>query len=695
MLINNLRTRLVKEIHVLLSSLEQEGTISWAEIQKVNFENISLGQPKNKAFGDLTINAAMVLAPVFKKNPMHIAEILKERILEKWEEPVDISIAAPGFINFFIDPKFLTGQLSGILKKMEAYGLNTGGNGVKIQLEYVSANPTGNLHIGHGRWAALGDSLSNIYAANGFDVWREYYVNDYGSQIKKFAICMASLYLRYFNKIMPYPEDGYPEEIIKTVVEEIFLRDGKKYFKGSQTEIINDSEIINGAGPGKSGTADDAAVMDLSNGPEENPDGKSADEAYGINIDLLGKEGVRIMLLRIEKTLASMGVCFDEWFCESSLYEGANFENSLDLLKKKEIVYEKENALWFKAEQFGDEKDRVIIRTGGEPTYFASDIMYLINKAARGFTRLIYILGADHHGYIKRLHAIGKATGFGDKNIEVVIGQLVRLVKKGETVRMSKRKGKVYNLDDLVGEVGSDAVRFFFSANSFDTPMDFDLDLAKQKSNKNPVYYVQYAHARIASVIEKAIRLQIRGELKADKKEIDLEIFDLIADLQLSNGVADSAKGVAATCDKEVTADGGKARTKAIVPDSEKAGTKITAAEGSEFSMTKDNYEAIFNKLVSQLDFSTLVLKNFDEIELAKILLFYPDIVYDACKNNAPYFINQYLYRLASQFHYFYNHHRIIDGGRLNVNRLKLVMAVKVVLTNALNLLKITAPVKM
>ena len=552
MLINNLRIRLVKDIQALLSSLEQEGIISRSEIERINFENISLGQPKNKSFGDLTINAAMVLAPVFKKNPMHIAEIIKERILEKWEESADISIAAPGFINFFIDPKFLAGQLAGISKKMEAYGLNTSGNGVKIQLEYVSANPTGNLHIGHGRWAALGDSLSNIYAANGFDVWREYYVNDYGSQIKKFALCMASLYLKYFKKIMPYPEDGYPEEIIKTVVEEIISRDGKKYFKGSQTETINDSEIINGAGPGKSGTTDDTDVMDLSNIPEKNPDGKTVDEAYGINIDLLGKEGIRIMLLRIEKTLASMGVCFDEWFCESSLYEGANFENSLDLLKKKGIVYEKENALWFKAQEFGDEKDRVIIRTGGEPTYFASDIMYLINKASRGFTRLIYILGADHHGYIKRLHAIGKATGFDDKNIEVVIGQLVRLVKKGEAVRMSKRKGKVYNLDDLIGEVGSDAVRFFFSANSFDTPMDFDLDLAKQKSNKNPVYYVQYAHARIASVIEKAIRLHIKGELKADKKEIDLEIFDSIADLQFSIGA------------------------------------------GGEFSLTKDNYEIIF-----------------------------------------------------------------------------------------------------
>ena len=685
MLVNNLRIRLVKDIHALLSSLEQENLISRAEIGKINFDNISLGQPKNKAFGDLTINAAMVLAPVFKKSPMHIAEILKERILEKWEEPANISIAAPGFINFFIDHKFLASRLAVISKDMGAYGLNTSGNGVKIQLEYVSANPTGNLHIGHGRWAALGDSLSSIYAANGFDVWREYYVNDFGSQIKKFAVCIASLYLKHFKKIIPYPDDGYPEEIIKTVVDEIISRDSEKYFSGGE------------------------------------------EESYGVNINLLGKEGVRIMLLRIKKTLASMGVSFDEWFCESSLYEGANFENSLNLLKGKGIVYEKEGALWFKAEQFGDEKHRVIIRTGGEPTYFASDIMYLINKAARGFTRLIYILGADHHGYIKRLHAIGKATGFDDKNIEVVIGQLVRLVKKGEAVRMSKRKGKVYNLDELVGEVGSDAVRFFFSANSFDTPMDFDLDLAKQKSNKNPVYYVQYAHARIASVIEKAIRLHMKGELKADKKEIDIKIFDSITGLQFLCDPANSIEGVAANDDKEAVTDVGKANLKEIAAgansfivkrmDSKEDGVNVKDAPAcgkkenenncyvdniseinaaaNEFSMTKDNYEAIFSKIISQLDFSSMVLKNNDEIELAKILLFYPDIVYDACKNNAPYFINQYLYRLASQFHFFYNHHRIIDGSRLNVNRLKLVMAVKVVLTNGLNLLKITAPVKM
>jgi arginyl-tRNA synthetase len=652
MLINTLRVRLVEEIKALLSSLEQENYVSREEIEKVNFENISLGQPKNKSFGDLTINAAMVLAPVFKKNPMHIAGILKERILEKWEESSDISIAAPGFINFFIDAGFLARQLAGIPEKSDAYGFNASGNGVKIQLEFVSANPTGNLHIGHGRWAALGDSLSNIYAANGFDVWREYYVNDYGSQIKKFASCMASLYLRHFKKTVPYPEEGYPEEIIKNVVDEIISRDGKKYFRDSKIESPNGEQ--------------------------------TEDSDYGVDIDLLGKEGVRIMLLRINKTLASMGVYFDEWFCESSLYEGANFENSIELLKEKGIVYEKENALWFKALQFGDDKDRVIIRTGGEPTYFASDIMYLINKAARGFTRLIYILGADHHGYIKRLHAIGKATGFEDKNIEVVIGQLVRLVKKGEAVRMSKRKGKVYSLDDLIGEVGSDAVRFFFSANSFDTPMDFDLDLAKQKSNKNPVYYVQYAHARIASVIEKAIRLYMKGELKADKKEIVLESFDMPEYLQFSPGDTGSNK-------KEVFTNDGKHNGINYSTDN----ISGISSDCAEFSMTRDNYDAIFNKLVSQIDFSTLVLKNIDEIELAKILLFYPDIVYDACKNNAPYFINQYLYRLASQFHYFYNHHRIIDGGRLNANRLKLVMAVKVVLKNALELLKITYPVKM
>jgi len=348
-----------------------------------------------------------------------------------------------------------------------------------------------------------------------------------------------------------------------------------------------------------------------------------------------------------------MGVEFDRWFYESSLYEDSNFNRTVSELKKKGLLYEKDNALWFRAEKFGDEKDRVVIRTGGEPTYFASDIMYMIDKVSRGFEKLIYILGADHHGYIKRLHAIAKAVGFDDRNLNVIIGQLVRLVKKGQAVRMSRRKGRVYSLDDLIKEVGPDAIRYFFSANSFDTPMDFDIGLAKQKSNTNPVYYVQYAHARIANVIEKVAMLDERGELNFDRTELGIPDFKSIITSQGSNGVQAQQKH------------------------------------------HQERFEENLNSLVSALDFGNLRLAGKDEFACAKTLLFYPDIVYDACRNNAPYLVNQYLYRLASQFHYFYKHNRIIDREKLNSSRFKLILLVRIVLSNASKLLKISTPVKM
>ncbi|MBE3089972.1 MAG: arginine--tRNA ligase, partial [Actinobacteria bacterium] len=395
-----------------------------------------------------------------------------------------------------------------------------------------------------------------------------YYVNDFGAQIRNFASCLGCLYSRNIGKDAPYPEDGYPEELVKTVADEIFAAKGEK-------------------------------------------------SPVKVDVTSIGREGIDIMISRIKNTLNSMGVEFDEWFPESTLYENSNFDRTMSDLKQKEIVYEKDGALWFKASQFGDDKDRVVIRSDGEPTYFASDILYLLNKIKRGFSQLIYILGADHHGYIKRLHAIGKAVGFSDDNISVIIGQLVRLVKKGEAVRMSKRKGKVYSLDDLIKEVGRDAVRYFFSMNSFDTPMDFDIDLAKQKSNQNPVYYVQYAHARISSIIEK---------VKSEKF--------------------------------------------------------VNAEIKSDLKISGDNINDI-------------VFKNKEEIELAKTLIFYPDVILDARRNDAPHFVTQYLYRLASQFHYFYNHYRIIDESNLDIDRLRLVLLVKIVLENALKILGVSAPDKM
>ena len=567
LVINSLKQRLIRNLCIVFTSEEFQG-VDKIKLGTINLNNINLQEPKNKNFGDISPNAAMVLAPLMKQNPMAVAKMLVDSIFSKWAEIENINVANPGFINFELTKEFIKNRLTKISLKNEDYGFNSSGHGIKIQVEFVSANPTGKLHIGHGRWAALGDTLSNIYAANGFDVQREYYVNDFGAQIRSFASCIGCLYLRYFEKETPYPEEGYPEDLVKMVAEEIFKTNGDKFLVNSNGEIDVDLEAI-------------------------------------------GKEGVKIMLSHIRSTLASIGVEFDEWFFESTLYDNSNFENVIKELKDKKVVYEKENALWFRSSDFGDDKDRVIIRSGGEPTYFASDILYSINKIKRGFDRLIYILGADHHGYIKRLHAIGNAVGYGEEKINVIIGQLVKLVKKGQSVKMSKRKGKVYSLDDLVAEVGKDVVRYFFSMNSFDTPMDFDLDLAKQKSNQNPVYYVQYAHARISSVIENVV-------VRSDAGNIDNDF-----------GLLDTGK---------------------------------------------------FNSV---------------ELELAKTLIFYPDIIYDSCLNNAPHLLTKYLYRLASQFHYFYNHYRIIDENHLDSNRFLLILLVRIVLRNGLKILNVSSPEKM
>ena len=560
LIINNLRQRLYRYLDKLLGS-------------DFNLENIAIQEPKNKDFGDLSINASMVLAPVLGRDPLSIADKLIEDLISKWNEIDNIKVIKPGFINFNLKKIFIKESLGKIITEGENYGCNKSGKGINVQLEYVSSNPTGHLHLGHGRWAALGDSLSNIYTANGYNAFREYYVNDYGSQVKNFADCIRCLYLKHFKKKVPYPEEGYPENVVGKVAAEIIETSGDKYIVKKNGEI-------------------------------------------DVNLQSLEEEGIRIMVSHIRNTLSSMGVKFDKWFYESSLYRDSNFENVIKGLKNKKIIFESDGALWFRSSFFGDDKDRVVVRSDNNPTYFASDILYVLDKIDRGYDLLIYILGADHHGYVKRLEAIGKAAGLSKDGLKVIIGQLVRLIKGGKILKMSKRKGKVYTLGDLISEVGKDPIRYFFCMNSFDTPMDFDVDLAKQKSNKNPVYYVQYAHARIESIIKKASS----SRTAADK----IRDFDL-----------------------------------------------------------------------SDVDISKLEFQNENESELAKILVLYPDVVYDSCRNNEPYFITQYVYRLASQFHYFYNNYRIIKENELDLDRFILVLLVKVVLKNALYLLGIDAPEKM
>jgi arginyl-tRNA synthetase len=562
--LNELKNRLLKELAQVFSQIQQLDDDAKEKV----LASIKMDEPKNRDFGDIATNAAMVLAPVFKKNPIAIAQDIKD-ILAKWQEVEKIDIVRPGFINIVLKDYAIINKLSEIAQAGKDYGKNDSAQSLKIQIEYVSSNPTGHLHIGHGRWGALGDTLSNLYEQNGYDVCREYYVNDYGTQAENFAACVQCLYLKHFNLDLPYPENGYPPETIQVVSDQIIAETGDRFYD-SAASCLKDEEHFK-------------------------------------------RYAIKIMVGLIQKSLSCMGVEFDVWFFESSLYKNENFEKVLKDLKKKDRVYEKDGALWFRSADFGDDKDRVLIRQDGAPTYFASDIMYIINKVDRGFEKLIYILGADHHGYVKRLEAISRAIGMQEGYLSVLIGQLVRIIEEGELLKMSRRKGKSYDLNELIEEVGKDAIRYFFNMNSLDTHMDFDISLAKEKSNKNPVFYVQYAHARICSIIKK-ITEEVPDQLQTKEACIDVDA--------------------------------------------------VTFADRSER-------------------------------DLAFTLLLYPDVIYDACRANATYFLTQYLNRLATDFHHFYSHNIIIKEGKVHTGRLTLALLAQIVLQNGLSVLGISAPQKM
>lgn len=579
MLLNYLRERFIKDIIILFPEIADQG--------KAGFENIiasvRLEEPKNREFGDLTTNAAMVLASKVRKKPADLAALIRDNILSKYEDIKEINIAGPGFLNIRLKDSFLIEKILEVFERHESYGSNNTALGTKIQIEYVSSNPTGNLHIGHGRWGVMGDILSNIYSLNGFDVCREYYVNDYGTQAKIFAECVRSIYLEMFGIKYPYPEDGYPRETVLKVAETLYDEFSDSFIKDRKTMEFDEAAFSQNA--------------------------------------------IRIMVSMISDTLKSIGVEFDVWFFESSLYGEGSFDATLDFLRERNLIYEKEEALWFKSTDFGDDKDRVIIRKDGNPTYFASDIMYLINKKERKFEYLLYILGADHHGYISRLKAIASSIGMDKDKVSIIIGQLVRIIEGREVQKMSRRKGRGFTLDDLVAEVGRDAVRYFFSMNSFDTHLDFDISLAKKKSNQNPVFYVQYAFARIGSILRKT----------NENRPANLD------------------------------------------PD---------------FIPGMDDYGSqIFKKFLSLIEKNDF--KNSSERNLAWTILLFPDTVRDACRSNAPYFVNQYLYRLAGEFHYFYKHNKIITRDRINIKRLLLALAAKLVLKKGLDILGVSAPERM
>lgn len=432
--------------------------------------------------GDFTTNIAMRLAKSVGRNPREIAQSIVDAAPES--ELVDkIDIAGPGFINFHLSAAAFHAELALILEAPERYGRQERRSDPKVLLEFVSANPTGPLHVGHGRHASYGATLGNLLDAAGFDIDREYYVNDSGRQMDILAVSVILRALEANGETNPFPEGGYKGEYIQEISASI------------------DHADLNGV----------TGTVLFSGLPEDGPEGDkeavisglvaNAEETLGTEMfHKIRRQSLESILDDIKDDLAEFGVTFDKWFSEQSLTDDGLIDDALAVLKERRMLYEKEGATWFRATDFGDEKDRVVVRENGKKTYFASDIAYHYGKRERGYDHLIDILGSDHHGYVARVQAGLEAMGYAGDSLEVELVQFVTLYRGGEKMQMSTRSGEFVTLRQLREEVGNDAARFFYVMRSNDQHLDFDLELAKSRSNDNPVYYIQYAHARVASV---------------------------------------------------------------------------------------------------------------------------------------------------------------------------------------------------
>ena len=537
---------------------------------KENTIELVCDAPKNKEFGDFAINIS-ALARTAKMAPPLIAQAIV-----KYIQPQNFTInIVAGFINFKLEKEFLNNIVVDILNKKQDYLKTNVGNGEKVNIEYVSANPTGPFHIGHGRWAALGSALANIMKYCGYDVFQEFYINDAGNQINKLGKSLEVRVRQLQGENIELEEDMYPGEYL--------IDCAKRYIEQKSTMSYADF-----------------AKADM---------------------------------LRLQKELLEkFGTHFDLFFSELSLYENKEVESCMETLKKSGKIYEKDGATWFRSSDYEDDQDRVLIKTDGKNTYLTADIAYHKNKLDRGFERLINIWGADHHGYIPRMKAAIDALGYDSTKLEVLLGQLVNLIQDGEQQRMGKRK-KMVTLDDLIEEVGVDATRFWMLMRSSDTTIDFDIDLAKSQSDKNPVFYVQYAHARACSILRKAVEKRIdidnKTELEPYFTQNEIDDFYNNADIiTLFNGLSD------------------------------------------------ESYEAT----------KSLILK----LEEGKSLLA------NAVKYRAPYMICKYLTELANSFHHFYNFTRVLsDDKKDSLMKLSLVNCFRIIMATMLGLIGVNAVEKM
>lgn len=479
-----------------MAAIDQELKTALAQAAKEAFEldlspaQVQIEIPKRKDQGDFSSNLAMQLTKQLKNNPRAIAQAL----VDHFQDPVveKLEIAGPGFLNFILKTDRYSQVVNEILTRGEDYG-NGEPNGIRVNLEYVSANPTGSLHLGHARGAAWGDSISRIMKKAGYDVTREYYVNDAGNQITNLALSLQARYREALGLDWTIGEDGYLGKDIQEKGQELAREYGERY-------------------------------------AEPTPE----------NLQFFRTEGIAFELDKIKRDLKNYRVEFDVWSSEQSLRDSGAVENALKRLDEKGLTYNQDGALWFKTTEFGDDKDRVLQKQDGSYTYFVPDIAYHDNKYERGFDTLVDFFGADHHGYIPRLKAGMEALGHDPEKLNVDIIQMVRLVENGEEVVMSKRKGNATTINELVDWVGTDAARYFFVARALDSHLDFDLNLARSKSNDNPVYYAQYAHARMCSILRQAADLPETSEASGLDSEKEIELLKTLQ--EFPKVVADTAR---------------------------------------------------------------------------------------------------------------------------------------------------------
>jgi len=474
------KQQLVDLISQSLGALDAQGIVSLDSAP-----DIKIDRTRDPSHGDLACNVAMMLARQAGMPPRDLAQKLIDNLPGvTWLQKVEI--AGPGFINFFLAHDTATAIINQILEQGASFGSNASGNGVKVQIEFVSANPTGPLHVGHGRGAAYGASLANLLKTNGYDVYTEYYVNDAGRQMDILAVSVWIRYLELAGEKLPFPANGYQGDYIWDIGATLH-RENSDAFRHPAETILKGLPADEADGGDKE-TYIDALV--------ERCKSLLGEEPYR----QVHRQGLIEITENIRRDLKEFGVEYDKWFPEASLMDSGAVPEAIERLQATGHIYEKEGALWFRSSRFGDEKDRVVQRDNGLYTYFASDIAYHMNKLDRGFDRLINIWGADHHGYVPRVQAAIQALGGKPEQLEIMLVQFANLYRGGEQVAMSTRSGQFVTLRELRNETGNDAARFFYVMRKPEQHMDFDLDLAKSQSNDNPVYYIQYAHARVCSV---------------------------------------------------------------------------------------------------------------------------------------------------------------------------------------------------